>query len=116
MVPVACDTQEGFIVGYLPAKPGRMFGRLAKLRDGGIGANMAIRRSALEITGAFDEMLGAGGHFPSCEDGDMAYRMLKAGFALAHVPAAEVRHFGFRDWASVREPPAVCISPWAPPT
>jgi hypothetical protein len=53
----------GFIVGYIPPRRQRLTGRLAKRFDGGIGANMALRRSALIATGGFDELLGAGGYF-----------------------------------------------------
>jgi GT2 family glycosyltransferase len=100
VVPAPCDPADGFIVGYDPRRPRRLNGRWAKRLDGGIGANMALRRAALADTGGFDEMLGAGSYFPSCEDGDMAYRVLVAGWSLVHVPAARVLHHGLRDWAS----------------
>jgi GT2 family glycosyltransferase/predicted O-methyltransferase YrrM len=98
VVTTACDASLGFIVGYIPPRPRRMTGRLAKLLDGGIGANMALRRQVLFGVGGFDELLGSGSYFPSCEDGDMAYRVLAAGHALLHVPDAQVTHHGFRDW------------------
>ena len=100
VIPAACDPRLGFIVGFLPVSRQRLTSRLSKLRDGGIGANMTLRRRALTATGDFDEMLGAGGYFPSCEDGDMAYRVLAAGFALLHIPEARVLHRGLRDWDS----------------
>jgi len=88
----------GFIVGYKPTRPRRLTGRLGKLRDGGIGASMVVRTEAARAIGGFDEWLGAGGHFPSCEDGDFAYRMLANGWSLHHVPEAIVLHYGLRDW------------------
>jgi O-antigen biosynthesis protein len=100
VVPVECDPKEGFIVGYVPPLRERLTGRLAKLQDGGIGANMAFRRRAIQAVGGFDEMLGPGAYFPSCEDGDVAYRVLASGKALLHVPEARVLHHGFRDWRS----------------
>jgi hypothetical protein len=100
VIPADHDPRQGFIVGYVPTEQRRLTGRLGKLRDGGIGANMALRREAVEAVGGFDEFLGAGGFFPSCEDGDMAYRVLKAGYALLHVPHARVVHWGIRDWSS----------------
>lgn len=98
--PAPCDPCDGFIVGYAPPRARRLRGRLAKRHDGGIGANMAFRRAALEAAGPFDELLGAGGYYPSCEDGDMAYRVLCAGWALLHEPRAVVVHHGLRDWGS----------------
>lgn len=100
VVPAPCDPRDGFIVGYTPPRRQRLTGRFAKRLDGGIGANMTLRRATLAETGGFDEMLGAGGYFASCEDGDMAYRVLSAGWALVHVPESRVVHFGLRDWAS----------------
>jgi GT2 family glycosyltransferase len=98
--PAPCDPRDGFIVGYAPLGRRRLRGRLAKRHDGGIGANMAFRRAALEAVGPFDELLGAGGYYPSCEDGDMAYRVLCAGWSLLHEPDAVVVHYGLRDWSS----------------
>jgi GT2 family glycosyltransferase len=100
VAPAPCDPAEGFIVGYRPPRRRRLTGAWAKCLDGGIGANMGLRRTALLRVGGFDLMLGAGGYFPSCEDGDIAYRVLRGGYALWHVPEAVVLHYGLRDWAS----------------
>jgi hypothetical protein len=70
----------------------------AKWREGGVGANMAFRRAALETAGLFDELLGSGAQLSSCEDGDMAYRILRSGYAILNVPDAYVIHHGFRAW------------------
>src|SRR5207253_2427670 len=80
-----------------PPRRQRLVGRWAKRLDGGIGANMALRREALAAVGGFDLMLGAGGYFPSGEDFDMSYRVLAAGYALLHLPEATVVHHGLRD-------------------
>lgn len=100
VIPAPCDPAQGFIVGYSPRKRQRLTGRLGKLKDGGIGANMAMRRHTLEDVGGFDEFLGPGSFFPACEDGDLAYRVLLAGYALLHIPEARVLHHGLRDWQS----------------
>lgn len=100
VIPAPADPAAGFIVGYIPPKRQRLIGRWSKLLDGGIGANMAFRREAVMGVGGFDEMLGAASYFPSAEDGDIAYRMLAAGYALLHVPESRVVHYGFRDWGS----------------
>lgn len=92
------EPSEGFIVGYEVKNPLRLTGRLGKLRDGGIGANMAARKTALEKVGGFDLMLGPGAYFPGCNDGDLAYRVLREGYALLHVPESTVIHHGLRRW------------------
>jgi glycosyltransferase involved in cell wall biosynthesis len=102
VIPAPCDPRQGFIVGYLPPRRQRLTGRLAKLRDQGIGANMALRRQPLLDSGLFDEMLGAGGYFASMEDQEITYRLLRAGHAVLHVPESRVLHHGLRDWKSGR--------------
>src|SRR5262249_40223297 len=100
VIPGPHDPKDGFIVGFSPRRRARLHGRLAKLRDAGISANVAVRRSALAATGGFDEMLGPGSYFPCAEDFDLTYRVLSQGFVLLHVPEARVLHHGLRDWRS----------------
>ncbi len=100
VTPGPHDPRDGFIIGFQPRHRLRLHGRLAKLRDNGISANVAIRRAALDATAGFDEMLGPGAYFPCAEDYDLTYRVLSKGFAVVHVPEARVVHHGLRDWAS----------------
>jgi len=100
VMPAPCDPRDGFIVGYVPKRRQRLTGRLAKMRDQGIGANMALRRQPLVDSGMFDEMLGAGAYFASMEDQEITYRLLRAGHAVLHVPDSRVLHHGLRDWTS----------------
>jgi GT2 family glycosyltransferase len=100
VIPAPCDPRDGFIVGFVPDRRRRLTGRLGKWFDSGISANMALRRTALDAVGGFDEMLGTGAYFPSAEDIDIAYRVLRAGFPLLHVPGSVVIHYGLRDWRS----------------
>lgn len=94
------DPREGFIWGWEAFNARHLRGRLGKLFDGGISANMAFRREAFERVGGFDEQLGPGAHFVAMEDQEVSYRVLRAGYALVHAPSAVVVHYGFRDWAS----------------
>ncbi|MET4322923.1 glycosyltransferase [Bradyrhizobium sp. RT5a] len=57
----------------------------------GAGANMAIRRSALQAVGGFDERLGAGAAGCS-EDSEYWYRVLAAGYDCYYDPAIVVYH------------------------
>ncbi|MEX0801680.1 MAG: glycosyltransferase [Dehalococcoidia bacterium] len=90
---------EGFIVGYHIKKRRRLRGRMAKRLDGGISASMAVRRPVWQAVQGMDEVLGPGSYFPNCEDGDFAYRVLKAGYPMLHLPEARVLHYGLREWS-----------------
>jgi glycosyltransferase involved in cell wall biosynthesis len=56
------------------------------------GANLAIRRAALEAVGDFDPLLGAGAPLKSAEDTDMAMRLSLAGWAGRYSPEMVVSH------------------------
>ena len=58
---------------------------------------MVLRRSAWVAIGGFDEALGAGTRFQGAEDLDAAYRVVRSGRKLAHVPAPSVIHLGARE-------------------
>ncbi|HBY94681.1 MAG TPA: glycoside hydrolase family 2, partial [Chloroflexi bacterium] len=64
----------------------------------GAGANMALRRSLLEIIGPFDEALDAG--TPTCSGGDTEIfsRILAAGYRIVYDPAALSWHHHRRTW------------------
>jgi GT2 family glycosyltransferase len=68
-----------------------------------LGANMAVRRSALAAVGPFDSRFGAGARFKSAEDTDMIYRLYRAGYGVRYDPAFAVSHnHGRRDLAGIR--------------
>jgi glycosyltransferase involved in cell wall biosynthesis len=96
--PAAHDAHAGFIPTYHISRTLKVSSPWLKWRESGISANMAFRRGALEGVGSFDEVLGAGCPLYSCEDKDLTYRMLRAGFAVLCVPEAYVIHRGFRNW------------------
>lgn len=60
----------------------------------GHGANLAVRRCALEQVGGFDPLLGAGAPVPAAEDKDLMLRLLRAGWRGRYLPAAVVAHAG----------------------
>jgi len=86
----ACQPAE---VLYEPAAcPG---GRPAGF--GWIGANFAFRRRTAELVGEFDELLGAGAHFPVAEEIDFMRRAEGLGIPMLTTPNAVVHHtFGWR--------------------
>lgn len=63
----------------------------------GASANMGVRREVCELIGGFDEQLGAGARFRSCEDNDFTERALRAGFTVLQDPRIEVLHWGARN-------------------
>jgi glycosyltransferase involved in cell wall biosynthesis len=73
--------------------------RLSK-KDGfkvfGMGANMAIRRSLLDLVAGFDEALGGGGPLRSAQDYDFAYRAYRFGSAILLDPEVKADHYGTR--------------------
>jgi GT2 family glycosyltransferase len=62
----------------------------------GMGANMAVRRSVMDVTGGFDEILGGGAPLRSSQDFDFALRVYRAGFAVLLDPDVKVDHYGAR--------------------
>lgn len=106
---LAEDPALGFVTGrVLAAEAGRV--QLSTLDRGeprrfeqganpfgfGHGANMAMRRSALDAAGPFDEELGAGAPLRAGEDKDMFWRILRAGWVGAYVPELVVTHDQWR--------------------
>jgi GT2 family glycosyltransferase len=103
VVPAPFDAAAGFIPGYVRTEafladdPGK------KAAIDGIGACMALRRSAWEALGGFDEMLGPGSAFPGGDEGDFALRALAAGWYVLETPQLWVEHHGFRTQAQARD-------------
>jgi glycosyltransferase involved in cell wall biosynthesis len=64
--------------------------------DVGHGANLAIRRDALEAVGGYDETLGPGTLWTAGEDLELLDRLLAAGFIGRYEPAASARHLQWR--------------------
>jgi glycosyltransferase involved in cell wall biosynthesis len=64
-------------------------------------ANVALRRSVLEQVGDFDECLGPGTPFPSCEDTDFKLRLEALGVTMRVTPRSIVHHtYGWRSGLS----------------
>jgi GT2 family glycosyltransferase len=98
----AYDRTTGMIPAYEVREAVVLRGLANKPRAEGIGACMAVRVDAWRQLDGFDDWLGAGASLASGEDTDLIVRLLHAGFAVAETPAAEVVHYGFRDWTSCR--------------
>lgn len=92
------DPSTGFIPTYLRTGTVEIASVRGKCRARGIGAGLAVRRSAVLSLGGFDPHLGAGGEFSSCEDGDIALRALLGGRTVVETDRVTVVHHGFRTW------------------
>lgn len=68
----------------------------------GAGVNMAIRRSAVELVGYFDERLDAGMPTNSGGDSDYFNRILAAGYLIVYSPEALNWHRHRSDWKALR--------------
>lgn len=67
----------------------------------GHGANLSVRRVAIEGIGGFDEMLGPGTPLYAAEDQDVLYRILKAGWVGVYDPDIVVVHAQWRGSSEV---------------
>ena len=110
-------------LGYVPAyeRAGdRLLRKLAQTCGGhGLGAGMALRRTAILELGGFDECIGPGARFPSGDDWDITARALLRGWEVYETAELSVLHHGFRsfaegkaharrDWVAIG---AVCAKP-----
>jgi GT2 family glycosyltransferase len=116
ILPAELDTEAqlqfqrghgGFQWGYRARKFDAWF--FQKMKNRGIpvwkigaGANMAIRRDALELVGDFDERLGAGAAGCS-EDSEFWYRVLAQGRVCRYEPTAVVFHRHRRDLPELKD-------------
>ncbi|MGH9335366.1 MAG: glycosyltransferase family 2 protein, partial [Vicinamibacteria bacterium] len=68
----------------------------------GAGANMALRRSVLDLVGPFDEALDAGTPTFSGGDTEMFSRILGHGYRIVYDPASLSWHRHRREWDELR--------------
>ena len=91
------DQAKGFAASFTPKGVRELRGRIPHMRSPwGIGANMAMLRTAFEAIGAFDPRLGAGTALFAGEEFDMTIRALAAGLKVVETPNIAVLHLGVR--------------------
>ena len=103
VVPGPHDSAAGFIPAYARQDSKLVRAMWQKFNARGIGAGMAIRRDAILAMGGFDECLGPGSVFLSCDDRDIPVRALLKGLWVYETPEAAVVHDGFRTWEQGKE-------------
>jgi GT2 family glycosyltransferase len=96
VLPAPFDAAVGFIPGYVRDEPFLADEVRKKVAIDGIGASMALRRTAWHALGGFDEMLGSGSVFPGGDEGDFAMRALGSGWCVLETPRFWIQHHGYR--------------------
>lgn len=94
---------EGFIPAYECSGTRVIDQRRGKSTARGMGAGLALRRVEMLELGGFDEELGPGARFPSCEDGDIIVRVLLRGYQVCETDNTHVIHHGIRTWREGKE-------------
>lgn len=69
----------------------------------GSGANMAFRTAAIKAVGGFDPALGAGSLAKGGDDLAGFFSIVTAGYKLVYEPAAILRHWHRREYASLQK-------------
>jgi len=90
------DPAEVFVPTFLPEARLAVKGVASAHIRGGAGANLFARRETMEAIGGFDHLLGPGMIFKACEEFDVYYRVLRAGYAVVRDPDTRVVHWGAR--------------------
>lgn len=93
------DPTEVFIPEFLPTRFEVMSRPAQAIVRGGAGANMFLRREVVDRIFGFDERIGPGSEFRSCEEFDVYYRVLRAGYPVARDPGNAVLHWGSRTYS-----------------
>lgn len=69
----------------------------------GVSASMALRKSAIDFIGLFDEDLGAGTPTVGGEDCELFARILRSGYRIVYEPRALSWHRHRRTWEELRK-------------
>lgn len=93
------DPDELFVPSFLPTERLVLKGVSSAHIRGGGGGNMFVRRHVMDEIRGFDPLLGPGMIFKACEEYDVFYRTLRAGFGVARDPNTVVVHWGGRPMA-----------------
>ncbi len=96
LTPAPHDPSVSLIPSFMPPAFEVHKGLAAAQVRAGAGANMFARRELFDAVEGFDERLGPGAEFRSCEEFDLYYRTLASGFAVVRDPDNPVVHWGVR--------------------
>ena len=89
------EVDGGFALSLHPeSEPAEYVGRITT--DPLATFNFALHADTYEEIGPFDSRIGPGTRFPSSEDNDYGYRLLRAGYRIVFDPEAVVYHRAWR--------------------
>jgi glycosyltransferase involved in cell wall biosynthesis len=97
------DRQGGFIPAYSLPRSRTVRSLAFRCRRFGLGAGMAVRTEVARSLGGFDEAMGPGSRFPSCDDWDIAIRVLLRGWHVCEAVEPSITHHGFRRFSEGRD-------------
>ncbi len=100
---LAAKHAHGWTPQYLPLAEGPLCSPLRVPRSFGLGANFAVRRTAAQSIGPFDEALGAGSTFGAGEDTDIGYRAFRMGLSVHTTCDPSVVHHGIRNGREISD-------------
>ncbi len=101
----AHDSREGYITSHIVResfcvdKLRKARGRQGRVSATGMGANLALRKSALEAIGGWDPCIGPGSKFRGGDDHDIAMRLSLRENHTWFCAEGRVTHHGFRRWS-----------------
>ena len=96
LLAIQHDPSQWFVPTFSPERLEEVSGAARARLRGGAGANMFARRGLFERIGGFDDAIGPGAPFRSCEEYDIYYRALRAGVKVVRDPDNGVLHWGKR--------------------
>lgn len=96
LLPAPHDPESTLIPTFVPPSYEEHRGSRAIQVRAGAGANMFGSRALFQKIKGFDAMLGPGAEFRSCEEFDLYFRTVVAGFAVIRDPDNPVVHWGIR--------------------
>lgn len=101
--PAPHDPAKGYIPAYQISEKRTLTTMRDCMRGLGLGAGMAVRRTALLSIGGFDRNLGPGSIFRAGEDHDIAIRSILNNWHVYEAPEVAVVHDGMRTWKEGKE-------------
>lgn len=102
-VAISYNANEGFIPQYIRTTNRLQRSSWELSRPRGLGACMAVRRTAWQAVGGFDSVMGCGAPMLSGEDADMAVRLSLKGYQVFETPQVYVLHYGYRTFEEGRQ-------------